>query len=200
MTTEIFQQIHVTELNRSIKRIKNEPELGRIGHKLDKASLRLIAHADSSFANLTDLRTQLGFVILLTDKTKRVNWLQFGSYKCKPIVRSVLGGETHAFVDSFDAAYATRHDMQTMLQQNIPLSVVTDSESLFKVIVQSSSTTEMRLMIDLQAAREAHQEHKIDDMGWIKSSGNLADGLTKINKPDLIQQTTRTGILDVIAD
>lgn len=169
-------------------------------HKLDVSSLRIISHADASFANLADLKTQLGFVILLSDSTNPVNWLHFRSYKCKRVVRSVLGGETHAFADSFDAAYAIRYDIQKMVKQNVPLSMVTDSDSLFKVVVQSSTTTERRLMIDIQATREAYQERKIDNMGWVKSDGNIADGLTKINKMELIQHVMRTGRFDRVAD
>lgn len=127
-------------------------------------SLRIISHAYASFANLPDLKTQLGFVVFLMDDTGRVNWLHFRSYKCKRVVRSVLGGETHAFVDSFEAAYAIRHDLETMIGRPVTLSMVTDSDSLFKVIVQSSTTTERRLMIDIQAGREAYQERKIDNM------------------------------------
>lgn len=37
-------------------------------------------------------------------------------------------------------------------------------------------------------------------MGWVKSEGNLADGLTKINKSESIQRTMRTGRLDAIAE
>lgn len=55
-------------------------------------------------------------------------------------------------------------------------------------------------MIDVQAGREAYQESKIDNIGWIKSYGNLADGLTKINKPDLLQHVIRTGKLTRTAD
>lgn len=200
VTIESFSPNHITQLNRAIKRVKKEPKLGLLVHQLDVNSLYIIAHADSSFANLPDLKSQLGFVILLSDKTGRVNWLHFRSYKCKRIVRSVLGGETHAFVDSFDAAFSIRHDLQKMANINIPLKMVTDSDSLFKVIVQSSTTTERRLMIDIEASREAYRERKIDNMGWIRSDGNLADGLTKINKTDLIQQVMRTGRLGRIAD
>lgn len=200
ITPELFNHTHVMQLNRAIKRIKAEPKLGLIVHSLDLESLRLISHADASFANLSDLRTQLGFVVLPIDKTGRVNWFHFRSYKCKRVVRSVLGGETHAFVDSFDAAYAIRYDMQQMINKNIPLSLVTDSDSLFKVVVKSSTTTERRLMIDMLTAREAYQKREIDDMGWIRSDGNLADGLTKMNKVELIQKVMRTGKLDRIAD
>lgn len=63
------------------------------------------------------------------------------------MVRSVFGGNTHAFVDTFDAAYAIHCDMEKMLQQHIPLNIVTDSKSILKVILQSCNTTKKRLMI-----------------------------------------------------
>lgn len=37
-------------------------------------------------------------------------------------------------------------------------------------------------------------------MGWIKSTGNLADGVTKMNKSDVLQETMRTRIINVAAD
>lgn len=55
-------------------------------------------------------------------------------------------------------------------------------------------------MIDIQAGIEAYHDQKIDDMGWVKSENNLADGLTKVNKCDLIQRTMRTGKLEIIAE
>lgn len=56
------------------------------------------------------------------------------------------------------------------------------------------------LMMDTKAGREAYRERKIDDMGWVKSNGNLADGLTKLKKAELIHQVMRTRRVEVIAD
>lgn len=86
------------------------------------------------------------------------------------------------------------------MSKNIPLIIVTDFNSLFKVITKSSNMTEKRLMIDVQAGCEAYHYQKIYDMGWVKSENNLANGLTKMNKSELIQRTMRTGQIDVIAD
>lgn len=119
VTALLFKPTNVAQLNQAIKRVKNEPQLRLIIHKLEKETLNIVVHADASVANLSDLITQLDFVILLNDHTKRVTWMQYCSYKFKRIVRSVIGGETHAFVDSFDAAYAIRHDTKKMLQKSI---------------------------------------------------------------------------------
>ena len=41
----------------------------------------------------------------------------------------------------------------------------TDSEELFKVIVKSTTTTEKRPMIDVEAGREAYNEEQISEFG-----------------------------------
>lgn len=111
----------VTQIKGAIKRITDEPDLGLNVHKLCVKYLRLIVHSDSSFANMADLKTELGFVILLSNETTIVNRLHHRIYKCKRVVGSVLGAETHACADDFDASYAIRHDLQQIVAQNIPL-------------------------------------------------------------------------------
>ena len=90
-----------------------------------------------------------------------------------------MGGETHAFADAFDAAYTIRNDLQRLLNKDVKLTMLTDSMSLFKVLINSSIMTEKRLMIDISAAREAYENSDIDHIGWIPTSSNLANGLTK---------------------
>lgn len=75
---------------------------------------------------------------------------------------SVFGEETNAFIDSFDASYAMRDNMQKRLQQNIASGRGKIFRLAVQVIVKSSSTTENRLMIYLQATREAYKEQTIN--------------------------------------
>lgn len=79
VTQYSFLPNHVTQLNKAIKRLKKEPKPGLIVNQLYTDSLFIIFHADSSFANLPHLKSQLGFVILLSNKTGRVSWLHFRS-------------------------------------------------------------------------------------------------------------------------
>lgn len=62
----------------------------------------------------------------------------------------------------------------------LPLTLLKDSDSLIKVIVNASRTTERRLMINVRAAREFYHLGEINIVGWIRSEENLADGLTKV--------------------
>lgn len=132
------------------------------------------------------MHSQLGFLVLLCDATDKTNILHFASYKSKRVVRSVIGGKCHAFADAFYYGYSPRHDLEQMLDKTLPLQLHTDSDSVFKVIVKNSSTTERRLMIDLEATREAYGSHDIDDIHWVRSGDNPADCLIKAGVCDLM--------------
>lgn len=75
-----------------------------------------------------------------------------------------------------------RYYIEKMVGRRVPLTMLTDSESLFKLIVKSSVTTENRLMVDMRAAREAYERGNISIVGWIWSPDNIADGLNKVSK------------------
>lgn len=94
----------------------------------------------------------------------------------------MLGVKTYALTDGFYAAYMLRFDLEKILGCRIPLTMLTDSESLFRVIIKSSITTEKKLMVDVRAAREAYHKVEIGDVGWIRSTENLVDGLKKFAK------------------
>ncbi len=69
----------------------------------------------------------------------------------------------------------------------------TDSKSLFDVITKCSKKQERRLMIDLQAVRDAYKAHEISNVGFIRGPNNLADGMTKPFKCDPLNDLLRTG-------
>lgn len=112
------------------------------------------------------------------------------------MVRSVLGGEAYALADCFSIAYALHDDMNDIMGYDVPITMLTDSESLFKFIVRSK-TTERMLMIDVKAAREAFERIEISNMGWIRSDENIADGLTKTGNCKTLEDLINTGILSI---
>lgn len=68
----------------------------------------------------------------------------------------------HAFTYALAAGHKIRHDLQTILKNNIPLRMVTELDFLFKFIVQSSKTTKKCLMIDINSTREEYKKKRID--------------------------------------
>ena len=167
-------------LNKVIRHVHDTPDRTLKHHVLNEDSLRLVVFSDASFANNPDLSTQLGYVVVLADGTGRSNILHFSSYKSKRVVRSVLAGETHAFADAFDVAFTMRHELRRLIGKEVKMTMLTDSMSLFKVIINSSVFTGKRLMIDISAARQAYERSDIDHIGWIPSDSNIANGLTKL--------------------
>ena len=178
--TSTFDESHIKRLNSTIQHLHSTCNLTLRHYPLNEECLTVVAFADSSFANNLDLSSQLGVMILLTDSSGKANIMHFNSYKSKRIVRSVLGGETYAFADAFDVAFNIRYDLKRLLNKEVKLIMLTDSMSLFKVIVNSTVTTEKRLMIDIAAVREAYERSDIDFIGWIPSRFNIANGLTKL--------------------
>lgn len=107
-----------------------------------------------------------------------------------------MGAEVLAFADGFDYGYLLRHDLQRIVRNDIPLAMLTNSDSLFKTIVKSTTTTEKRLMIDIEAARKAHSKQEISDVGWIRSEDNPAHGLTKPTPCPALEKLLDTGRAD----
>lgn len=56
---------------------------------------------------------------------------------------------------------------------------MTDSETLFNVIIRNASTKGRRVMIYVKAARETNNDGIIYDIIWIQKKFNLADAITK---------------------
>jgi hypothetical protein len=112
------------------------------------------------------------------------------------VTRSVLGCETMAFADGFDAAYSLKHDLQTVLKRSIDIPMFTDSISLFDVITKSSTTAEKRLMIDLVVVREANDRMEIAQLAFFRTNWNPADALTKVSRNTYLETILTTGTID----
>ena len=190
----------IKEFNKIVKYLKKTEENGIIIQKLDNPSLHLLVYADASFANNSDLTSQLGYIILLADKFGKRNILHYASYKSRRVTRSVLGAEVYAFADAFDYAYVIRHDLEEILNQCIPLQIMTDSRSLFDVIVRNSTTSDRRLMIDIKDVRESYESQKISHVGFVRSEDNPANAFTKSKHCDALERILRTGTIDLHVD
>ena len=181
VTDEIFakeKQKVIRKLNTAVKFAITNPISLKIP-RLELESIRVIGFSDSSFANNRDLSTQLGQIVFLGDNRGTVVPIHFKSYKAKRIVRSAMAGELIAFSHMFDAAITINSELEAILRRRVPLQLFTDSKSLFDVISKGSKTSEKRLMLEIAAAREAFRDQVISDIGFVRSSSNIADGLTK---------------------
>ena len=187
----------INDFNKVVKHVKKTSSQGLKMSKLDHDSLHLRVYADASFANNPDLTSQLGYIVLLSDKTGKCNVLHFASYKSRRVCRSFLGAEVYAFADAFDYVYVMKHDLEQILDKRIPLQMFTDSKSLFDVIVKNSTTAERRLMIDIKDVRESYEQLKISNVGFVRSEDNPADALTKAKTCSALNRILSTGLIDL---
>ncbi len=95
------------------------------------------------------------------------------------MTRSVFSAEVIAARDFFDDAFALRSQLDHAIGRSVPMNLLTDSKSLFAIISKGSRTSEKRIMLDIQAAREAYQAKEISDIGLVRSSDKISDGITK---------------------
>jgi len=186
----------LSELNRTVRRAKKDIVSIRIP-KLDKDTLRVVGFSDAGFASNRDLSSQLGYIILLMDKSHNAIPIHFRSYKSRRKARSAMTAEVLAFSDMVDAATTLSLEMKELIARRPPVQLLTDSLCLFDIISKGSRTTEKRTMIDIAAAREMYKSREVSDIGHVKSEENLADGLTKKMSQAALLRLLKTGTLDI---
>ena len=72
-----------------------------------------------------------------------------------------------AFTDAFDMTFAIKKDMKLMINQPLPIVMLTDSLSLFDVITKSTITTEKRLMIDIKVVKDSYQRNEVQNIALL---------------------------------
>ena len=103
-----------------------------------------------------------------------------------------MAAETLAFSDGFDQAYTLRRDIEQLIGKRIPITMLTDFQSLFDIITKSSYSAEKRIVIDIAAAKKAYQNQDLSDIGLVASKDNVADCLAKrAAGKELIETVTR---------
>lgn len=104
-----------------------------------------------------------------------------------------MAGEVIAFSDLFDVSATLAAELEWMLGKKPPAQLLTDSKSLLDVISKGSRASEKRMMLDIAAAREGFKGKVISDIGFARSSHNVADGLTKPMQQKSLQTILRAG-------
>jgi hypothetical protein len=137
----------------------------------------------------------MGGVIALSDSTDNCHLLHWFSKKCPRVTSSILAAEVIACVTVYDIATSLKEVLQQILTRRVDMYLFTDCYSLFSTITKYQSLREKRLLIDLAVLRQAYRHHEVDDVGFIRSSQNLADSLTKDVKTSALLDVLHTGKL-----
>lgn len=188
ITYKTHKEEHVKTINDTIKQVTKYPNKGLKYKRIDLDSLQLTVFSDGTFSEYEDESSKAGYIIFLTDKNNNANPIDYVRIKSRRVVRSVLGAETFALADACDNAILIQHDLQGSLNKKVKIKILTDSTTLFNLMIRNASTTEKRLMIDIKATTEAYNNDNIDSMIWIRRKFNLVDAMAKseINN-DLVQ-------------
>lgn len=188
------QKADVEALNKRIEWQMENCDRGLTYIPLDLSHTKLFIFTDGSFANNSDMTSQLGLLIVLaTENHTNIattpefeisgNIVHWNSSKCKRVTRSVLASELYGMVNGFDSAIALRTTlhkiMKTLDLPQIPAILCSDSKSLYDCLVKLGTTQEKRLMIDIMSLRESYERREISEVRWINGKDNPADAFTK---------------------
>lgn len=75
-------------------------------------------------------------MIFLTDKYNNVHLIGYTSVKSLMVVISVLGEETFALAGACDAAIILQHELKSILNKTVKITMLTDSATLFNVKIR----------------------------------------------------------------
>ncbi|KAF1979932.1 hypothetical protein BU23DRAFT_576770 [Bimuria novae-zelandiae CBS 107.79] len=114
---------------------------------------KLMVFVDGSFANNKDLSSQLGFILMLINKSTDANntFIIYGNIiyysliKCKRVIWSVLASKIYSIVNGLPV---------------VPLVIYIDSYSLYECLVKLGTTKEKRLIINIIALH--HEDNPAD--------------------------------------
>lgn len=166
--------------------------------KLDIKSLKLTIFTDASFANSFNLSSQISHVIVLADATNKANIIHWSSIKCKRVTRSVLASELYAMTHGFDSSSVIKSNVEKKLKIPVlPITLCTDSKSLYDCLVKLGSAQEKRLMVDLMCLRQSHERREIMEVKWIDGNTNPADAMTEARPCQALQDLIDTNTINL---
>ena len=96
----------------------------------------------------------------------------------KRVVRSAMAGETMALGDLLDEVENVQYTLKLLFGRTLTAISRTDSKSVFDHVHWGRQVNEKRLLVELQALREAQKEKRME-VEWCTSEQQLADALTK---------------------
>lgn len=86
--------------------------------------------------------------------------MQYGSGRCKRVIRSVMEPEVYAFILGFDEAFVIRCILTELIGRRIDTSAdairIVDSRTLFYRVAKDGATNEKWLLVDIWALRECY--------------------------------------------
>ena len=130
------KEVDVGELNKRLSWQIQNSHRGLKFVKLEAKTLQLLVFMDASFTNNKDLSSQIGYVIVLANATKKANIVYWSLIKCKRVTRSVLASKLYRIAYGFNIAVAIKSIVDKVLQINLLLVLYTNSKSLYNYFIR----------------------------------------------------------------
>ncbi|KAF1969921.1 hypothetical protein BU23DRAFT_582435 [Bimuria novae-zelandiae CBS 107.79] len=126
---------------------------------INLSNAKLMVFVDGSFTNNKDLSSQLGFILMLINKSTDANntFIIYGNIiyysliKCKRVTRSVLASKIYGIII-----------IECLSLPAVPLVVCIDLYSLYECFVKLRTTKEKRLIINIIALRQSYEHNPAD--------------------------------------
>ena len=139
---------------------------------LDLEQVKLFIFINGSFVNNKDFSSQIGYLIILTNKIEgtdkfaiKGNLIYYSSTKSKRVTRSVLASKIYRIVGGVNIAITINITIKMITGQlgflYTLIIVCTDLYLLYKCLVKLSTTKEKRLMINIMAFCQLYKYREI---------------------------------------
>lgn len=81
--------------------------------------------------------------------------------------------------DSCDVVTVIQNDLLNILCNKRKIKILTESKTLFILVINNTFTKDRRLLVDIKATREAYKEGIVNCIIWIRLKYSLSDTTTK---------------------
>ena len=84
-----------------------------------------------------------------------------------------------ALMEGAEHCFLLKTMLKEILRTDIPITVKTDSKSLYDALLTSNTLEDKRLKVDICVVRDYIKKEEIKEVCWIPTEQQLADCLTK---------------------
>lgn len=137
--------------------MKETSDLGLNFVRLEVSLVRVAVLSEASSANAPEVKSQLGFVVLMVCNHKRENIVHYESNRYHRVEQFLMTAEVRAFAYAFVHDYLLQEILEGLIGREISLEAFVDSSTLFDAIAKDSETAERWLQIDVFALEESYR-------------------------------------------
>ena len=166
------------DANKVVKRVKTDQV--SLFFPMLTGDIHLLCFSDASFANMSDCKSQGGFIIFLADEKGKRCPIMWKSRKIRRVVGSTLAAETLALVEVAESAYYLRKILEDIgMEGNIPIKCFVDNRSLVDALRSMKKVDNKYLRINIASLKDMIDRGDISSVEWIDTRKQVANCLTK---------------------